>query len=264
MDSVTDLKRLDLILKSLQSVAVAFSGGVDSTLLAYRCTQVPGLAYRAVIVDSPFLPRSEFESALKIAGEIGIEAIVETVEEIPEDVLANTKDRCYLCKKTIIDAIRRVIPEDSVIVEGSNLDDLSDYRPGMRAVKELGVRSPLLEAGFTKDDIRRHARLAGLSNWDKPAYACLATRIPGGQEIKPEILSRVETAEDFLKESGIRACRVRTHGPTARIEVAPEERSAFFDTGFMDLAASTLKSLGFTYVTLDLEGYRRGNMNEPS
>ncbi len=184
------------------------------------------------------------------------------IDTMAAEVLANTAHRCYLCKMRVLSLIREAVPEGTVIVEGSNMDDLGDYRPGMKAVKELGVRSPLIEAGFKKADIRKHAKELGLPNWDKPAAACLATRIPTGEHIEPSVLRNIEAAEEFLKNRGIRHCRVRTHGQLARIEVAPEEREAFFDTDFMDETAAKLRELGFTFVSLDLAGYRRGNMNQ--
>jgi pyridinium-3,5-biscarboxylic acid mononucleotide sulfurtransferase len=167
-----------------------------------------------------------------------------------------------LCKKTVMLTIRRAVPEGTVIVEGSNVDDLGDYRPGMRAIEELGIRSPLIEAGFTKEDIRTYARQLGLPNWDKPAAACLATRIPTGVRIETAMLKSIEAAEGFLKRNGIRSCRVRVHEQIARIEVSPDERSKFFNTEFMDTTTAALKKLGFRYVSLDLAGYRRGNMNQ--
>jgi uncharacterized protein len=176
----------------------------------------------------------------------------------------NPVDRCYYCKKNIFSKIIEIAKKSNIefIADGSNIDDMGDYRPGMKAVKELGVVSPLKEAGMGKDDIRLLSRELGLPTWDKPSYACLASRIPYGEKIDREKLEMVDKAEQYLISLGFRQLRVRHHGNMARIEVLSNERDRFFDTGLMDKVYEELKKIGFKYVALDLKGYRTGSMNE--
>jgi uncharacterized protein len=180
-----------------------------------------------------------------------------------DGILANPPDRCYHCKKAIFSVIKDAALADNIdhVLDGSNADDTDDYRPGMRAIEEMGVRSPLLEAGMTKNDIRELSRSEGLPTWDKPAAACLASRIPYNQTITDVALTRIENAESYLKEKGLRQVRVRSHGDLARIEVDPVERPKFFDTDVLDETARRLKELGFRYVALDVDGYRTGKLN---
>jgi uncharacterized protein len=243
--------------------AVAFSGGVDSSFLCHAAAAALGQRAVAVTVVSPMLPKSEIEDAKKTARKIGITHILVEEGDIDEEVAANPKERCYFCKRIefgsiLAEARARGI---AVVFDGSNYDDTSDYRPGLRALSELGIVSPLREAELTKAEIRELSRRFGLPTWDKPAFACLASRIPYGQRIDREKLSRIEKAEDSLRALGFRQFRVRSHEQIARIEVAPEERRRFFDEALLDEVSRTLKSQGFLYVALELEGYAMGNMN---
>jgi uncharacterized protein len=256
-------QKLLAILVRLDAAAVAFSGGVDSSFLCYAAREALGDRAVAVTVHSPLLPQSEREDAARVAAQVGIEHILVEEEDLDEEVAANPRNRCYHCKKLEFGAIRAAAETRGirVVLDGSNLDDLGDYRPGLKALEELGVLSPLREAGLRKHDIRALSRRFELPTWDKPAFACLASRIPYGERIDREKLSRVEAAETALRDAGIRQARVRLHGDIARIEVAPEERRRFFDEAFMDRIAAAVKGCGFLYVALELEGYRMGSLN---
>jgi uncharacterized protein len=198
-----------------------------------------------------------------VAKQVEIEHILIEETEIDEEVAANPKDRCYFCKKIEFGAILEEARKRGIntVLDGSNMDDLGDYRPGLQALAELQIFSPLREAGLTKAEIRELSKRFNLPTWDKPAFACLASRIPYGERIDRDKLSRVEKAEDRLREAGFRQFRVRSHGDIARIEVAPDERSRFFDEVLLDRISKDFKSYGFLYVSLELEGYVMGNLN---
>jgi uncharacterized protein len=253
---------LDLIAKR-ERAAVAFSGGVDSSFLCHAAAAALGNRAIAVTVVSPMLPKSEIEAAAAVARQLGIEHILVEEPEIDEEVAANPKERCYFCKKIEFGRILGAAKERGIttVFDGSNQDDLADYRPGLTALAELDIVSPLREAGLTKAEIRELSRRFGLPTWDKPAFACLASRIPYGERIDREKLSRIEKAEDTLRNFGFRQFRVRSHEKIARIEVAPEERRRFFDEQVLDTISQSLKSHGFLYVAFELEGYTMGNMN---
>jgi uncharacterized protein len=209
------------------------------------------------------LPKSEIDCAARVARKVGIEHILIEESEIDDEVAANPKERCDFCKKLEFGAILEAAKKRGIntVLDGSNLDDLGDYRPGLKALAELEIFSPLRTAGLNKQDIRDLSRRFDLPTWDKPAFACLASRIPYGERIDREKLSRVEKAEDRLREAGFRQFRVRSHGDIARIEVAPAERRRFFDEKLMDSISRSFKSYGFLYVSLELEGYVMGNLN---
>jgi uncharacterized protein len=256
-------RRLLALIAGRGSAAVAFSGGVDSSFLCYAAAAALGPKAVAITILSPMLPKSEIDCAAGIARQVGIEHILVKEEEIDEEVAANPKERCYFCKKLEFGSILAAAKERGIltVLDGSNLDDLGDYRPGLKALEELRIMSPLREAGMTKADIRELSRRFDLPTWDKPAFACLASRIPYGERIDKEKLARVERAEDTLRSAGFRQFRVRSHDNIARIEVAPEERRRFFDEKTLDTISRSLKSYGFLYVALELEGYSMGNMN---
>jgi len=258
------LELLKQIIKNHGSMAVAYSGGVDSTFLAKVAYDVLGEKAVAITVKAGMVPEREIKDSIELAEQIGINQYFLELDAGEVEVFkTNPKDRCYHCKKHIFMNIKEKAREFGIecVADGSNLDDMGDYRPGMKAIKELNVASPLKEAGLTKDEIREYSKELGLGTWDKPAFACLATRFPYDVEITKEKLKTIEQAEDYLLELGFRQFRVRCHGDVARIEVVPEDRVKFFDVVFMDKVSKRFKEFGFVFVALDLEGYKMGNMN---
>lgn len=254
-------KRLETSLLGMGRVLVAFSAGVDSALLLKTAHDLLGERAVAVTVRSPVFPERETDEARAFCEKEGIEQIF---ADLPIDGFRhNPKERCYLCKREMFSGFRRIAAERGIlhIAEGSNKDDEGDYRPGLRAASELGIRSPLREAGLTKPEIRRLAGEAGLSVWKKPSFACLATRFAYGEEISDPMLSAVERAEQKLRDLGFGQVRVRVHGKTARIEIDRVEHEKILCPGTGDTICSFLHELGFGYVTLDLDGYRTGSMN---
>jgi uncharacterized protein len=263
---VTKRDRLLEILRDMRSVAVAFSGGIDSTVVAKAAYQALGERAVAVTADSPSVPRAEIENACRLASAIGIgHQVVKTNEFTDPDYVRNDGTRCYFCKSELYRQIETLLPDlkAAIICSGANLDDQGDYRPGLTAAAEHAVRHPLQEAGFTKADVRSVACHWGLPTWDKPASPCLSSRLAPGVQVSAERTQRVELAEAYLKASfGLREFRVRLHeGELARIEIPISELPRLTDPTVAAELVQHLKDLGFQFVTLDLEGFRSGSLN---
>lgn len=258
-------RRLQEILASYKSVLVAFSGGVDSAYLAVAAAATLGPRALAVTADSPSYPDTHRRLALSIVSDFGFaHEVIRTAELERPEYRANPANRCYYCKDELYSHLNAIARERgfAVVADGNNADDRGDYRPGRQAAREHGVRSPLDEADLTKDEIRALARDAGLESWNEPASACLSSRIPYGHEVSDDVLRQIEQAEDILRELGFRVFRVRHHDAVARLEIARSEMARALDPDINARIVSALKALGYQYVSLDLQGYRLGSLNE--
>jgi len=258
------LERLHCLLTDMGGVVIGYSGGVDSTMLAAVAKKILGDRALCVLASSETYPASEVREALETAAKLGIDVIrIDTDELKNEAFAANTPDRCFFCKTELFGKLIDIGKGRGIqwVADGANLDDLDDYRPGSRAAAQLGVRSPLREAGLTKNDIRELSRRMDLPTWNKPSFACLSSRIPYGTRIEPDVLLRLEAAERFMKELGFRQVRVRHHGDIARIEVEQEEIVRVASPEIRKKVTERFKELKYLYITLDFGGYRMGSMN---
>ena len=258
-------RELEALMKDMGGVLVAFSGGVDSSVLLAAAHKALGDSAVAATGTSALVPAHDLEFARAISSRLGARWItLESGELDDQHFRDNPSNRCYFCKKSLFTRFLARASEEGLpfVIEGSNTDDLTEIRPGMAALRELGIRSPFLEVGIGKEMIRRLAKHYGLPNWDKPSSACLASRIPYGELITPERLQRIDHSEAALRGMGFRQLRVRDHGTIARVEIAPDEMGRLLEHGLREAVVAACKSAGYTYVTIDLQGYRTGAMHE--
>lgn len=259
------LSKLKQILSKMDSAVIAYSGGVDSTFLSAVAKDVLGDKLIAVTGISQTYPKSELKDAKRFAKFLKIKHLIINTDELRNREFSdNPVNRCYFCKSELFSKLNEIAKKSNIqyVLDGTNIDDLKDYRPGFKAKKELGIRSPLQEAGMTKEDIRKYSRKINLPSWNKPAYACLSSRFPYGEKITEKKLSKVESAEEYMKKLGFKVLRVRHHNNIARIELGRAEIKRVFNNVIINKIVKRFKKLGFTYVTLDLEGFRSGSMNE--
>ncbi|KUK64335.1 MAG: GMP synthase [Desulfotomaculum sp. 46_80] len=264
-NDVTAAEKMQLLkglLGSMENVVLAYSGGVDSSFLLYVANEALGEKVLAVTAKAPTFPESEYIFAEEFTRGLRSKFLAIEVDQLSQPELANNPpDRCYYCKRQLFDILKKIAVENNAgwVIDGSNLDDEKDYRPGSRALKELGIRSPLVEAGFTKEEIRKYAKESGLSFWNKPSSACLASRIPYGVPLTKKILDIIDQAEELLHTLGFSQVRVRHHGEIARIEIQISEIEKLISC--REKVLTGFKAFGYTYIVLDLEGYRMGSLN---
>lgn len=265
-DTLCKYEKLITILCKMEKVLVAFSGGVDSTFLLKVAHDVLGENVLAVIASSETYPQREEKEALRLAKELNVRfRVIHTHELENPDFVNNPPQRCYFCKKELFSRLKHIAESEAIpyILDGSNYEDISDFRPGAKAAEEIGVRSPLKEVRLVKNEIRQLSWKLGLSTWEKPSFACLSSRFPYYTEIDVKSLRQIDQAEDYLRELGFSQFRVRHHGQIARIEIAPNEFPTIIKKGIREKIIRNFKRFGYVYITFDLEGYRTGSMNEP-